>query len=80
MPNPFFNQFGGNQVPQNNGPFGMFANMMNSFNQFRSNFRGDPRAKVQELLDSGQMSQQQFNQLSSIATQFQNFLNGPGRR
>ena len=80
MANPFFNQFGGNPIPQNQGPFGNFVNMLESYKQFKSNFRGDPKAKVQELMNSGQMTQQQFNQLSNLATSFQNFLNGPGRR
>ena len=71
MGNPFFNQ--NQQV--NNGPFGNMANMINQFQQFRANFQGDPRQKVQELLNSGKMSQQQFNQLSQLAQQFQNFLN-----
>lgn len=71
MGNPFFNQ---NAPMQNNGPFGNMANLMNQFQQFRANFQGDPRQKVQELLNSGKMSQQQFNQLSQLAQQFQNFF------
>lgn len=56
-------------------PFNMFGlnnfgNMMNQFNQFRSTFQGDPQQRVQELLNSGQMSQQQFNQLSNMAQLF----------
>jgi len=34
-----------------------------------NNFRGDPRQKVQELLQNGQMTQEQFNQLSQMADQ-----------
>ena len=65
-----FNMFG-KQSPQINGGF---ANMMSQFQQFKQNFSGDPQQQVQQLLDSGQMSQQQFNQLSQMATQFQNML------
>lgn len=32
-------------------------------------FQGDPRQEVQRLLDTGAMSQQQFNQYSQIANQ-----------
>lgn len=71
MGNPFFNQ--NQQV--DNGPFGNIANMMSQFQQFKANFQGDPRQKVQELLNSGKMSQQQFNQLSQLAQQFQSFFN-----
>lgn len=49
-------------------------NLLSQFNAFRSAFQGDPQAKVQELLNTGQMSQQQFNQLSEMARTFQQFL------
>lgn len=50
--------------------------MIQAFNQFRNNFQGDPRAEVQKLLASGQMNQQQLNQLQGMASQFQQMLNG----
>lgn len=62
-----FNMFGNNS----------FMNMLSQFNQFKQNFQGDPKSQVQQLLNSGQMSQQQFNQLSQAATQFQQLM---GRR
>ena len=64
-----FNMFG-QQQPQMGG----FANMMSQFQKFKQNFSGDPRQQVQQLLDSGQMTQQQFNQLSQMATQMQNMM------
>ena len=67
-----FNMFGRQQPMMNGG----LANMMGQFNQFKKNFTGDPKQKVQELLDSGQMTQQQFNQLSQAAMQFQNMMRG----
>ena len=66
-----FNMFG-RQQPVNNG----LMNMVSQYRQFKNSFQGDPRKKVQELLDSGQMTQQQFNQLSQMATQFQQMMNG----
>ena len=65
-----FNLFG-QQTPMINGGF---ANMMSQFQQFKQNFSGDPKQRVQQLLDNGQMTQQQFNQLSQMATQFQNMM------
>lgn len=65
MGNPFYGM-GGTQ--QNNGMPGMLQQLT----QFAQNFRGDPREKVQQLLQSGQMSQAQFNQLYSQATQLYN--------
>ena len=67
-----FSMFGNQQPPMNSG----FANLMSQFNQFKQNFSGDPKQQVQQLLDSGQMTQQQFNQLSQAATQFQQMMKG----
>lgn len=51
--------------------FGNMQNFMSQFNQFRQNFGNgqNPQAMVQQLLDSGKMSQEQFNQLSQMANQ-----------
>lgn len=70
MANPLFGMFG-NQM---SGNFGNFMNMLSQFEQFRQNFQGDPRQQVQNLLNSGRMSQGQFNQLQAMATQFQNMM------
>lgn len=72
--NPLFNIFG--NTP-NNGPFSNMNNVINEFNKFQSTFQGDPKQQVQDLLNSGKMSQEQFNQLSSMAQMLQPFL---GRR
>lgn len=69
-----FSMFGKQTPLINNG----FTNMISQFNQFKQNFNGDPKAQVQQLLDSGQMSQMQFNKLSQMATQIQNMMNGRG--
>ena len=42
---------------------------LTQFAQFRQNFKGNPQAQVQQLLQSGQMSQAQFQQLANQATQ-----------
>ena len=74
MGNPLFNMFGSNS--QNGGPFGNLMGMMSQFNNFRNSFQGDPEQKVKELLNSGQMTQAQFDQLSQMAQQFQNMMKG----
>lgn len=71
MSSPLFNALGGNQMP---GHVGQFNKMMQDFQKFRAGFQGDPKAEVQKLLQSGQMSQQQLNQLQAMAQQFQQFL------
>lgn len=73
MANPFFNKFGNNQAP-NNGPFGNVTNLMSRFNEFKASFQGNPQEQVQQLLNSGKMSQEQFNQLSNLAKQFQSMM------
>lgn len=36
-------------------------NFMNSFNQFKNMFNGDPKQQVQQLLNSGKISQSQYD-------------------
>lgn len=50
--------------------------MVQAFNNFRKNFSGDPKQTVMQLVQSGQMSQNQLNQLQTMATQFQQMMNG----
>lgn len=69
--NPLYDSLGGGQMP---GPLGNIKNVMQQFNQFRANFTGDPKAEVQKLLQSGRMSQQQLNQLQTMARQLQQFI------
>lgn len=67
MPNPLFNALGGNKMP---GPMGNFQQMMQQFQQFKSNFQGDPQQEVQRMIQSGQLSQQQLDQVQNVARQF----------
>jgi hypothetical protein len=61
MPNPLFNSFGNNN---------QFDNIMKQVEDFKRQFSNiNPRAEVERLLSSGQMSQSQFNQYSQIAQQ-----------
>lgn len=66
MANPLFNMLGGNQPMINDGGFSQFIAQVK---QMQQTFQGDPRAEVQRLLNSGQMTQQQFNQFSQMANQ-----------
>lgn len=73
MSNPIFNALGGGNTPMP-GPLGNFQRMMEQFKQFKSGFQGDPKEEVQRLLQSGRMSQQQLNQLQSMAKQFESLM------
>ena len=61
-----FNDF--NQPPNN------MANLLSQFNQFRSTFSGNPEQQVKQLLQSGHMSQEQFNQLAQTANQLYHLI------
>ena len=63
MANPLYNVFGGN------APINPMAQLVRDAKAFRKSFTGNPKDEVQRLLNSGQMSQQQFNQFSQIAQQ-----------
>lgn len=71
MSNPLFNTLGGG-MSQGIGPM----QMIQQFMQFRQNFKGDPKAEVEKMLQSGKISQQQLNQVQQMAGQFQHMLKG----
>lgn len=48
--------------------------MIQQFNQFRRAFNGNPQQAVMNLMRQGMMSNAQFQQLSQMANQFQNFM------
>ena len=52
MPNYLFNQYGKN---------GQYENIINQFNQFRNSFKGDPKQQIQQMLNSGKITQAQYN-------------------
>ena len=58
-----------NEFQQSNAPNGQMNNFINQFNQFRSMFSGNPEQQVKQLLSSGKMSQEQFNQFAQTANQ-----------
>ena len=60
MANPLFNTFG------NNNPF---EQLIKEAKEFKKTFNGNPREEVQKLLNSGRMTQQEFNTYSQIAQQ-----------
>ena len=68
MNNPLFNMLGGQQ----NGMNGL----LQRFQQFQQQFRGDPRQQIQQMLNSGKISQQQYNQAVQMAQQLQKLMGG----
>ena len=66
MSNPLFGMFG-NQAQVMNP-------LMQRFQQFQRAFRGDPQQQIQQLLNSGKVSQAQYNQAVQMAQQMQKML------
>ena len=46
-------------------------NLLQRFMQFKQTFRGDPQAQVQQLLNSGKITQNDYNRAVQTAQQFQ---------
>ena len=69
MANPIYNALGGG-TPSAPAPMGNMMQMMRRVNEFRKTFSGDPKQQVQELLNSGRMTQSQYNELQNMARQF----------
>lgn len=65
MANPLYNA-----IKQNN-PLEQLAQQAR---EFQKQFKGNPREEVQRLLNSGEMSQSDFNRYSQIAQQVMQFM------
>lgn len=65
--NPLYNEMRTNTVPDN---------FMSKFQQFRQNFKGNPQEQVQQMLNSGKVSQEQYNRAVQLAQQFQRMFGG----
>ena len=52
----------------------MNDDLIQKFYQFRNNFKGNPQQQVQQLLNSGKVTQQQYNQAVQKAQIIQRML------
>lgn len=66
MENNLYNQFGRQTNP--------LEQLAQQAREFQKQFKGSPRQEVERLLQTGQMSQSQFNQYSQIAQQVAQFM------
>lgn len=62
--NPLFQMMGGNNAPP----------IVQQFLQFKQTFKGDPQQQIQQLLNSGKISQEQYNQAVQQAKALQQML------
>ena len=69
MNNPLYKQI----QQQNQNPMNVF---MQRFNQFRQSFSGDPHEQIQKLMNSGRISQQDYNNAYQMAQQMMRMISG----
>lgn len=51
-------------------------NIVQQFMQFKKNFKGNPQQQIQQMLNSGKVSQAQYNAAVQKAQMLQKMLNG----
>lgn len=73
MSNPIFQQMQGGPAP---APQNGLQAVIQRFQQFQQMFKGDPRQQVQQMLNSGRISQAQYNSAVQMAQQLQKMING----
>lgn len=61
MNNPLYQQYNSSNSQANN--------FIQRFNQFRQSFNGNPQQMVQQLMNSGKISQERYNQAVQMANQ-----------
>lgn len=72
MGNPLFNLLSGG-MPQGNGPM----QILKQFQEFRKQMQGkNPQEEINQLLQSGKISQQQLNQAQQMAGQMRGLFEG----
>lgn len=65
--NPLFRQL--NQGQNNSG-----NDIVSRFNQFRQSFKGNPQEQIQQMLNSGRVTQDQYNRAVQQAQQLAKML------
>lgn len=63
-----------NKLYQQMGPQNPYQNIMKQFEDFKKNFTGNPQEKIQQMLNSGQISQQQYNEAVQKANMLRSFF------
>ena len=63
-----------NKLYEQLGPQNPMQNFMKQFEEFRKNFSGNPQDQVQQMLNSGKISQQQYNAAVQKANMIKNLF------
>lgn len=65
MAHDLFRRFGNQPAPNDGG----FSQLVAEVKRMQQTFQGNPQEEVQRLLQSGQMTQEQFNRYAQMANQ-----------
>lgn len=65
--NPLYRQM-------NTQPINGMEQIMQRFERFRNGFRGNPQQMVQEMLNSGKVTQEQYNRAVQMANQMMKYI------
>lgn len=57
-----------------NQPSGGAMQILQRFQDFRKNYSGNPQQQIQQMLQNGQITQQQYNSAVQMAQQLQRLL------
>lgn len=68
MSNPLYNAMARKQSSNIN-------NFFNALNQLKKSFSGDPQQQVQNMLNSGKITQEQYNRAVKQAQELQKMMN-----
>ena len=63
-----------NPLYQMYAPKSQQNNLIQRFQQFQKTFSGDPREQIQKLMQSGKISQEDYNRAYQMAQQLQGML------
>lgn len=66
MSNPIYQQYGNQRT-------GM-SDIMTRFNQFRRTFNGNPQQIIQNMLNSGRITQEQVNNAAQMANEMMKYM------
>lgn len=69
MANPLFNALGGQQANP-------MAQLVADAKRLQQTFNGNPKDEVQKLMNTGKLSQAQFNQYAQMANQIMSAMGG----
>lgn len=72
--NPLYQQLAGTQAGAGQGIGGMLQMMVPQFAQWRAGLQGDPQQIIQGMLNSGKITQQQYNAAVQAYQQYGNLF------